>query len=94
MVDTINIINTIKEKFTLDADKKEFFVMVLIGITFFIFISLILVGLIVSIKANKNTSWNDYDFDYNRKFERNDTGSAYPTDPLNPLSHIHGLYKD
>ncbi|MCR6573119.1 hypothetical protein, partial [Campylobacter insulaenigrae] len=33
-----------------------FFVMVLIGITFFIFISLILVGLIVSIKANKNTS--------------------------------------
>ncbi|MCR6576235.1 hypothetical protein CINS5915_07670, partial [Campylobacter insulaenigrae] len=56
MVDTINIINTIKEKFTLDADKKDFFVIVLIGITFFIFISLILVGLIVSIKANKNTS--------------------------------------
>ncbi|MCR6583927.1 hypothetical protein CINS5937_07875, partial [Campylobacter insulaenigrae] len=50
MVDTINIINTIKEKFTLDADKKDFFVIVL----FYIFICIFIFICLMSIRVLKN----------------------------------------
>ncbi|MCR6591971.1 hypothetical protein CINS5437_07650, partial [Campylobacter insulaenigrae] len=50
MVDTINIINTIKEKFTLDADKKEFFVIMF----FYIFICIFIFICLMSIRVLKN----------------------------------------